>query len=69
MVTQFVTLDLPLPALVDLHRSILRELQTQGEPLRWAITAIDLDQQRVQVEAVVTISTPFRVPPGAVTTV
>jgi hypothetical protein len=32
-------------------------LQEHGEPLRWAIVAVNSEQQLVQVEAVVTVDT------------
>jgi hypothetical protein len=52
MVTQFITveidlkdLDRPLQDVIEIH------LKTQGEPLRWAITAVT--QGIAQVEAVI----------------
>jgi hypothetical protein len=52
MVTQFITveidlkdLDRPLQDVIETH------LKTQGEPLRWAITAVT--QGIAQVEAVI----------------
>lgn len=58
MLTQFVQFELPLqnsPA--ALQRAIAQTLQTYGDPLRWAITAVDGDRQMAQIEAVVTIAT------------
>ncbi|HEY9818660.1 MAG TPA: hypothetical protein V6D20_23060 [Candidatus Obscuribacterales bacterium] len=54
MVTQFVTLELPL-ALVQAERVIAIEqaLAVYGDPLRWAITQVDADRQVAIVEAVV----------------
>jgi hypothetical protein len=55
MTTHFITAEIDLqesPA--QTHRAIAAELEKRGEPLRWAITAVDLDQQKAQVEAVVT---------------
>lgn len=69
MVTHFVTLEIALQASPsDMHRSILAELQTWGEPLRWAITAVDSDRQVVQIEAVVTTTTEFLIPPSSIKT-
>ena len=52
MVTQFITVDIDLR---DLNRplqdAIEAQLKTHGEPLRWAITAVN--QGMAQVEAVV----------------
>jgi hypothetical protein len=50
-----------IPAEIDLQESPLKlkqaiesELQKQGEPLRWAITNVDVDRQKAQIEAIVT---------------
>lgn len=53
MVTHFVTLELDLNPAAELQRSILAELERYGEPLRWAIVAVDADCGKVQIEAVV----------------
>lgn len=37
-----------------LRSHIETQLMTHGDPLRWAITAVDSDNQTAQVEAVVT---------------
>jgi hypothetical protein len=59
METQFISLSVPLQhsptALRDHIESVLGE---QGEPLRWAITAVNLQTQAIQVEAVVTVAVP-----------
>ncbi|MCU0552086.1 MAG: hypothetical protein MUC48_22345 [Leptolyngbya sp. Prado105] len=52
MTTEFITLDLPLAPVRELHQLIEQELRQFGEPLRWAITRID--SQTVEIEAVVT---------------
>ncbi|XGV99833.1 MAG: hypothetical protein ACAF41_12980 [Leptolyngbya sp. BL-A-14] len=55
MVTQFITLTIELqrsPA--DLLRMIEAQLQTYGDPLRWAVTDVDLTAQTAIVEAIVT---------------
>lgn len=54
MTTQFVTLEIDLqetPA--QLLQAIETELRLSGEPLRWAITSLDLPRQKAIVEAVV----------------
>ncbi|WP_088893979.1 hypothetical protein [Leptolyngbya ohadii] len=67
MITRFVTLEVPLTEPADLQRSILATLEAQGEPLRWAITAVDHDRQAARIEAVVLSPTQFAIPFSAVT--
>ncbi|MDM9582633.1 hypothetical protein [Nostoc sp. GT001] len=55
MTTHFITAEIDLqetPA--ELLEVIETELKKQGEPLRWAVTSIDADEQKATVEAVVT---------------
>jgi hypothetical protein len=52
MSTDFITIELPLAPVRELHQLIDRELRQFGQPLRWAITRIHL--QTVEIEAVVT---------------
>lgn len=55
MVTQFLTVEIDLqrsPA--DLQRAIEAELHTYGDPLRWAVTAVNVPMQTATVEAIVT---------------
>ena len=55
MTTHFITAEIDLqetPA--ELQKAIEAELQKQGEPLRWAITSVDVEQQKACVEAVIT---------------
>ncbi len=55
MTTHFITAEVDLqknPA--QLQQEIEAELAKQGEPLRWAITEIDREQEKVKVEAIVT---------------
>ncbi len=55
MTTHFITAEIELqetPA--QLHKVIEAQLQKQGEPLRWAITSVDMERQKATVEAVVT---------------
>lgn len=57
MTTHFITAEIDIqesPA--KLHQEIEAELQKRGEPLRWAITGVDIDQQKAHVEAVVTVA-------------
>ncbi|MDB9437564.1 hypothetical protein PN450_12330 [Dolichospermum lemmermannii CS-548] len=55
MTTHFITAEIELQeTATELEKAITAELQKQGEPLRWAITAIDEEQQIATVEAVVT---------------
>ncbi|MFM7424504.1 MAG: hypothetical protein ACKO7W_05835 [Elainella sp.] len=54
MSTQFLSLTLERKAAAELQRIILAELRRYGEPLRWAIVAIDPAANTVSVEAVVT---------------
>jgi hypothetical protein len=55
MTTHFITAEVELQETpTELEKAITAELQKQGEPLRWAITAIDETQQTATVEAVVT---------------
>ncbi|MDZ8105876.1 MAG: hypothetical protein RM338_09695 [Nostoc sp. DedQUE12a] len=55
MTTHFITAEIDLqetPA--ELLKTIETELKKQGEPLRWAVTSVDVTQQKAKVEAVVT---------------
>lgn len=52
MITDFITIELPLVPIRELHQLIDQELRQFGEPLRWAITRIH--SQTVEIEAVVT---------------
>jgi hypothetical protein len=52
MTTHFITAEVNLNETnMDLQDAIATQLKTQGEPLRWAITAVD--EGVAQVEAVV----------------
>ena len=58
MLTQFISLTVPLqPTPAAMERAIAQSLQSYGEPLRWAITAVDVESQTTAVEAVVTVTT------------
>jgi len=55
MTTHFITAEIDLNAVnSDLAEAVEAELQQRGQPLRWAITAVDQERQTAQVEAVVT---------------
>ncbi|MBW4580603.1 MAG: hypothetical protein KME42_13650 [Tildeniella nuda ZEHNDER 1965/U140] len=55
MTTHFIMAEIALctsPA--AMHQVIEAELQKHGEPLRWAVTDVDVTQQKAIVEAIVT---------------
>ena len=55
MITDFISLEIDLKDdSVLLHELIKLELQKYGKPLRWAITAVDTQQGKLILEAVVT---------------
>ncbi|MEH1939061.1 MAG: hypothetical protein V7L01_02425 [Nostoc sp.] len=55
MTTHFITAEIDLEETpTELLQAIETELNKQGEPLRWAITSVDVAQQKATVEAVVT---------------
>ncbi|MEA5510707.1 hypothetical protein VB715_13115 [Crocosphaera sp. UHCC 0190] len=57
MTTHFITAEIDLQETpLKLQQAIEAELQKRGEPLRWAITAVDSQGQTVQVEGIVTPS-------------
>ena len=54
MTTEFITVEIALqetPA--QLLSCIEAELKKQGEPLRWAVTGVDVGRQKASVEAVI----------------
>jgi hypothetical protein len=56
MTTHFITAEIDLQeSPVKLQQAIEAELEKRGEPLRWAVTNVDKEQEKVQVEAVVTV--------------
>lgn len=70
MVTHFITFEVGLQSsTAELHRSIETELQQWGDSLRWAITAVDVDRQKVQIEAVITTPTELLIPGKSVRTI
>jgi hypothetical protein len=57
MTTHFITAEIDLQASpLALQREVEAELQKRGEPLRWAVTHIDLERQKAVVEAIITQS-------------
>ncbi|MGB3239605.1 MAG: hypothetical protein WBB29_15010 [Geitlerinemataceae cyanobacterium] len=55
MTTHFITAEIDLQESPQkLQQAVVAELEKQGEPLRWAVTQVDEDQQKARVEAVVT---------------
>ena len=57
MTTHFITAEIDLQENPrQLQQVIEAELEKRGNPLRWAVTAVDEDAQMAQVEAVVTVT-------------
>lgn len=55
MTTHFITAEIDLQeSPLALQQEIEAELQKRGEPLRWAVTDVDEEKQKVTVEAIVT---------------
>lgn len=55
MTHHFITAEIDLQESPQaLNRAIADELETRGEPLRWAVTRVDADNNTAHVEAVVT---------------
>jgi hypothetical protein len=55
MTTHFITAEIDLQENpTELQKAIEAELKKQGEPLRWAISSVDVKKQTCSVEAVVT---------------
>jgi hypothetical protein len=55
MTTHFITAEVNLQAdPVETAKAIEAELQKRGEPLRWAVTDVNQEQQTAVVEAIVT---------------
>jgi len=56
MTTHFITAEINLQETpTELQKAIEAELKKQGEPLRWAISSVDTAEEKVIVEAVVTV--------------
>ena len=55
MTTHFISAEIDLQeSPLKLQQEIEAELKKQGEPLRWAITEVDREEEKVKVEAIVT---------------
>lgn len=55
MTTHFITAEIDLSEdPLTIQKTIESELEKTGKPLRWAITKVDSDTQKGQVEAIVT---------------
>jgi hypothetical protein len=55
MTTHFITAEIDLQeSPQQLQQAIEAELEKRGEPLRWAVTHIDEEEQKAKIEAVVT---------------
>jgi len=55
MTTHFITAEIDLQENpVQLQQEIEAQLEQKGEPLRWAITEVDQEQEKVTVEAIIT---------------
>ncbi len=55
MNTYFISVEVDLQTTPsEMQAAIKAELRNYGEPLRWAITSVNADTQKVQLEAIVT---------------
>ncbi|ARI80015.1 hypothetical protein IQ224_13385 [Microcystis sp. LEGE 00066] len=55
MTTHFISAEIDLQETPQqLQQEIEKELAKRGEPLRWAITEVDPENNQVKVEAIVT---------------
>jgi hypothetical protein len=54
MIIESIEIEMDMTIVLgDLNRSIEVNLQKWGEPLRWAITAVDPETNIAQIEAIV----------------
>lgn len=59
MTTHFISAEINLEATpAQMHAAIETQLAKQGEPLRWAITSVNIPEQTATVEAVVILESP-----------
>ncbi|MGE5656045.1 MAG: hypothetical protein ACM37W_05470 [Actinomycetota bacterium] len=57
MTTHFISAEVDLQDTTEqLHQAIQVELEKQGEPLRWAVTDVDVDRQKALVEGFVLVA-------------
>ncbi len=55
MTTHFITAEINLQENpLELQQEIETQLEQEGKPLRWAITEVDQEKEKVIVEAIVT---------------
>jgi hypothetical protein len=55
MITHFISAEIDLEGnTAELQKSVVAELNKYGKPLRWAITSVDYEREKLFVEAVVT---------------
>lgn len=54
MTTHFITAEIDIEESQNLQQDIEARLSQHGEPLRWAITKVNKETEKVTVEAVVT---------------
>ena len=55
MTTHFITAEIDLQeSPVAMQQAIEAELQKRGQPLRWAVTDVDVEQQKAYIDAIVT---------------
>ncbi len=56
MTSHFISAEVDLHETAEqLHSAIEIELQKYGEPLRWAVTDVDVDRQKAVVEGYVLV--------------
>ena len=56
MTTHFISAEVDLPNTAEeLNSAIKIELEKHGEPLRWAVTEVDVDRQKAVVEGYVLV--------------
>lgn len=66
MTTHFISAEVHLhDTAEELHEAIEIELQKHGEPLRWAVTDVDVDRQKAVVEGYVLAELPVAISPTA----
>ena len=55
MTTHFIAAEIDLQANpLKIKEEIEQKLEQEGKPLRWAVTKIDEQDQKIEVEAIVT---------------
>lgn len=65
MTTHFISAEVHLhDTAEELHSAIEIELQKHGEPLRWAVTDVDVDRQKAVVEGYVLLESPVAPSPA-----